>query len=224
MKATHNSLNIAYEVLESHTNTVKASVQDLDQKNKDLQDSNTSLSKENTKLFASIYNLNRNRSSLRSLFARSDRHASDLEAKLAYVQEISAANAQKATLSATALQNAGSKTTTLKEQIDYYKDLISSNDSLQRLAIDETQDQLFRLSALEEDRLQLEWQNTDVLNASSVHGFDVANKDEEIFCCAQRLSFRSRLSRVLPRPRIFRKRSPSVSSKTQRKGRAISRR
>ncbi|KAJ4406726.1 hypothetical protein N0V91_004416 [Didymella pomorum] len=155
-------LNIAYEVLESHTNTVKASVQDLDQKNKDLQDSNTSLSKENTKLFASIYNLNRNRSSLRSLFARSDRHASDLEAKLAYVQEISAANAQKATLSATALQNAGSKTTTLKEQIDYYKDLISSNDSLQRLAIDETQDQLFRLSALEEDRLQLEWQNTDI--------------------------------------------------------------
>ena len=197
LQASCKSLNIAYEVLEDHNNSIKASIQDLDQKNKDLQALNTSLSQKNSALrdawstlSASKFGLENEHTMLESLYKQTCRQNTDLKVNFKYVQEISAANAEQATRSSDALRNAESKIAGLEEQIDHLKDFVDSNDVLTRDAIDENQDLLTRLAALEEE-------NARLVKAASVQERDMVNKDIEISALRCELSFQeSALSRA----------------------------
>ncbi|KAJ4342929.1 hypothetical protein N0V87_000646 [Didymella glomerata] len=181
LESSHDTLLTDHKLLEQHNNATEARGQELEQKNKDLQALNTTFSQENTNLYASTYNLKRDRSSLRGLYAQTYRRNVDLEKNLKYVREMSAANAQQATRSSTDLRNAESKMAALEEQIDYYKDLIASNETLTQDAIADNQTLLTSLAALEEE-------NARFLKASSVQERDMANKDIEIVALRCELS------------------------------------
>lgn len=173
LEPSYNAITLAYEVLEHYSNTIEARGQDLDKENKDLQALNTSLLEENTNLLVSMHNLDRDRSSLRSLYALTCDQNAHLHKTLKRLQDTSAENALQAKLSTTAFSNALTKIAVFDEHVDYYKDLVASKDKLILAAIEDNQHLLFSLAALKDE-------NARLTKAASDQETDIANKDTEI--------------------------------------------